>query len=52
MDIHPIDKATRHSHGEAVALWLTPYGGEADMRGRIDENQCRYWSGACRSVRL
>jgi len=25
--------------------------GTADMRGLVEINQTRYWSGACRSVR-
>ena len=48
---HQIAKALGHNHGKAVAPWLTPYGGVADMRGGEQANQSQYWSGACRSVR-
>ena len=40
MYIHPINKVILYFHGEAVAPWLTPYGGAADMRGWMKQNKC------------
>ena len=44
-------EAKIYTHGKAVAPWLTPYGGAADMQDLAETNQSRYRSGACRSVR-
>ena len=33
MHISLSNKAIQHNHGKAVPPWLTPYEGEADMRG-------------------
>ena len=44
-------EAKIYTHGKAVAPWLTPYGGAADMRGLNDANHVWHWSERQRSVR-